>query len=101
MKDKDIKKLIEKSEVATSVDFTDKVMQKIEAQNVLPSSITIWSLRQIIVGFILVTVISIYLIHHFLGLKILAGNIAVPFFWTLLLLMGLNYLLTINRYKKI
>jgi len=100
MNEKDIKKLIEKSKVNTRFNFTDRLMQKIETQNSLQTSITFWSFRQIVIGFILVAVISGYLIYKILGLNISTGNAAVPFVWSLILLLGLNYLLSINNYKS-
>jgi hypothetical protein len=101
MNEKDIKKLIEKSEVNTSFNFTNKLMKEIETQNSLQTTITFWSVRQIVIGFVLVAVISSYLIYKVLELKISTGNVAVPFVWSLILLLGLNYLLSINNYKPI
>jgi len=101
MNEKDIKKLIEKSKVNTSFNFTDKLMQEIETQDFLQTTIVFWSVRQIVIGFILVAVISSYLIYKILELKISTGNVAVPFVWSLILLLGLNFLLSINNHKPI
>ncbi len=99
MNEKDIKKLIKKSKVNTSLNFTDKLMQEIETQNSLQTAITFWSVRQIVIGFTLTAVVSCYLIYKILEPKISTGNVVVPFAWSLILFLGLSYLLSINYYR--
>lgn len=101
MKEKDIKKIIEKSKVKTSLDFTDKLMAEVE--NDTPQQVTIkfWSLNQIAIGFVLVAVISGFLVFKVSDIPLFNGSIAIPFIWSLILLLGLNYILSLNAYRPL
>ena len=100
MKEAHLKKLIKESELPTSPGFTDKVVYEIEKLNPPPKDVRFWSLRQIVVGFVLVAVTSAFLMYKIVAPGIF-GNVVVPFVWSLFLLIGLNYLLSVTHYKSV
>ncbi|MDC6390473.1 hypothetical protein PP182_17420 [Maribacter sp. PR1] len=97
MKEEDYKAIIGKSEVNTNVDFTDKLMSKIESRTQLEKQVEFWSVRQIAVGFVLIAVISGFLSYNISVLFVIKSSAAIPLLWSLILLLGLSYLLSINR----
>ncbi len=99
MNESDIKKLLKKSEINTTSDFTDKLMSKIQRKAVYEEPVNFWSLRRIIMGFLVVTLVSGFLVYKISQFYVSTDGVAIPFVWSLLLLLGLNYLLSVNSYK--
>lgn len=100
MKDKDLKQFIKQSEYTTSIDFTDKLIEKIEAEKSKSTRKAYWSTSQIIVGFSLLAMVSGFLFHKISNFIESDVSIAAPFCWSLILLFGLSHTLTISKYAK-
>tara|TARA_R110002049_G_scaffold238215_1_gene411330 strand:- start:206 stop:535 length:330 start_codon:yes stop_codon:yes gene_type:complete len=99
MKEKGIKKIIEKSEVTTSLDFTDRLLAEIEKDKPQEETIQFWNLRQIVCGFIIVVMGSGFLVYKLSELALSESNTVIPILWSLSLLLGLSYVLSINSYQ--
>lgn len=96
MKDSEYRNLIKQSELATSTGFTDRVMSEIEAKPVLKPSPVLWSKKKIFIAFASVAVLSgVYLQFYWFG-AFVSNYGAIPFFWSLFLLLGLNHVLTMR-----
>lgn len=106
MKEEHLKNIIKKSEVKTSSDFTDLLLSKIEAAPVQRPTVQRWSLRTLLIGFCVVVVLSGLLL---LQLTQLQGEVfaipsafrpAIPLLWAFAVLVGFNYVLTVQKYHK-
>ncbi|MCT8339054.1 hypothetical protein [Altibacter lentus] len=100
MKEKNIKKTIQKSELKTKTGFTDDLMSAIENEQIKEKPIKFWSVGRIIIGFILFTVVSGFIVYNISFLLLPNGGVSVPFVWSLILLLGLSYILSMNKYKS-
>jgi hypothetical protein len=97
MKEEAIRKIVQKSELKTSFQFTENLIQKIEFQKSKSLSVSFWSLKQIIIGFTLFVIVSgclLFMLKRFTGEP---SPVIIPFFWALFLLLGLNHLLLIFK----
>ncbi|MBP2831524.1 hypothetical protein J8281_04925 [Aquimarina sp. U1-2] len=101
MNENDIKKIIKKSKVKTKADFTDNVLTKLEAECSTRSSIKLWPLHQIILGFVAFTVISGFLFYGLSKNYIPDFNPIVPLLWALMVLLGLNYVLGLSKQRNL
>lgn len=101
MKDKSIKKIIEKSEVKTSADFTNTLMAEIEKEASLQEPVKFWTTNQILLGFALITIVSGYLVYKLSNYIFSENSTIIPLLWAFILLLGLSYVLGINDYKKL
>ncbi|RDK88325.1 hypothetical protein [Marinirhabdus gelatinilytica] len=99
MKEEKLKKIVERSEVKTDRYFVDKVMANIENDAIQPKKVKFWSPFQIAIGFVLVAIVSGFLVYNISTAFLLNGNIAIPLVWSIFLLLGLKHLLFVHRWK--
>lgn len=97
MNEQQFKQLIEKSEVKTSENFTESLMSNIEQEIQPKTSIQPWSLYQIAIGFMVVSILSGYLVYKISEVFSFNSKIAVPFVWSIVLLFGLSYVLSLKN----
>ena len=91
--------IVEKSEIKTSLDFTDRLLAEIEKENPQRETIEFWPLGQILIGFVLIAVVSGILFYKIAELSFLESSPIVPFVWSLVLLFGLNHTISLSKYK--
>ncbi|APG59841.1 hypothetical protein [Christiangramia salexigens] len=100
MKNEDFKKLIERSEIKTSADFTVKLMDNIKLSELKPNQLKIWSLWKVVIGFILISGLTIFGCYFFQKIKVLSGSLFIPVIVSLILLVALNHLIVLNKWHQ-
>jgi hypothetical protein len=99
MKEDSFKNIIEKSRHSTSHDFTDQVLAKIDSDDLLTKPLNIWSFQKTLIFFIGGMIGSGFLLYQLVSQEILSNSVLVPLIWSLLLLIGLQHLLMMNKYQ--
>jgi len=99
MNEKKIEAIVKQSEVTTSDDFTDNLIAKIEASAQPKVSIGLWKLTKIILGFAGVA-FGIFILGSLALPEAISGNPIVPVAIALFLLLGLNHVLTLQKYQS-
>ena len=97
MKEKDIKKIIVKSELKTNADFTNNLMAQIKGVQPQRYPIKLWTLKHLTIGFIVLTATSGFLLYTISNKFSFTGSAFVPLIWSLVLLLGFSYLLSMNK----
>lgn len=106
MNEEQLKNIVKKSAVTTRPDFTDRVLSKIESAPVQRPTVRRWSLRTLIIGFCVVVILSGVLLLQLTQLQITALAVssafrpAIPLLWAFAVLVGFNYVLTVQKYYK-
>lgn len=100
MRDEEIEKIVVNSELETTPYFTDKLINSIETSKSEIPEVRFWSLKEIVLGFLMTAFISGGLMFW-----LFAGSskqmISIPFVWALLLLLGLSYVLQLNKHRSV
>ena len=106
MNEEQLKNIIKKSAVTTRPDFTDRVLSKIETAPIQRPAVKRWSLRTLLIGFCVVVILSGILLLRLSQSQFTAFAVssafrpAVPVLWAFAVLVGFNYVLTVQRYYK-
>lgn len=103
MNDKDTKQLLDKSIVEASDDFTDKLMQRLEAKKI-DKKVSVWRFTLIFSALVILLFVISYASYKLLKSDALPfyisiENVKTPIFLmvTALLFLSLNYILKLNE----
>jgi hypothetical protein len=101
MKEDQIKKIVQNSQLETSYDFTHRLMEQIEIEK---STAAIWSFKQILLFTIGLIIGLSFILFQFLNFSIHLpiDHLKRPLFLILstLFLFGINYLIRLNEAYK-
>lgn len=106
MNEKDTKELLEKSIIETSGNFSDKLMHRIEAEE-LEGETSVWSFKSVFSVLVVVVAVVSFVLYKYLESGIIFfENRRTPIFAaiTILLLLAINYVLKLyeeyNMFKS-
>lgn len=100
MNEEDLKRLVRQSELRTNDDFTDRLMEKIDASRKTSTQPQIWSFRYVSVSVIILSVLAMISGLSLLDLSALGSKLLLFVPSAFVFLLAINHFLLLKRWSN-